>query len=413
MLYTKLRILSGVAVILLFGLHPAQAEPVALEDNLLNQVTAGNAQQGRGVIVGNSSTSVIHSTTGIILSGEAQGIARGLNLVNSAESAVANTINIWEGNTVTITVEDGDSKPVLEVNQVNQVTQTQVQSATLSGYSRPEAESTEILRRSQNETSLSKIVNSNNTTNIFEEDKVSSTVSSTSVNTRTKFNIGDKFFFEGNLGQGVAVAGSADIEIEGGSADVALMIGGGITVAADTANATGDIDFLGFDFGDTGAAAGIRAEGSISLLVSLELPNMEIELSGAGCGVVMGSCDASSLHTEFTQTRTDNSTLDVVENHQAGDSDFSTEQISIFRSSFTLGSAQAEYIVVDDSSLTLNSEVVLELTDSAQKEVEGMNIVNAIGSNVANATNISRAAHFKSLRSTLVLNQFNTVQHGH
>ncbi|MCZ6579635.1 MAG: hypothetical protein O6927_09885, partial [Gammaproteobacteria bacterium] len=404
----KLRILSAAAVILLFGLHPAQAEPVALEDNLLNQVTAGNAQQGRGVVVGNSSTSVFHSTTGISLSGEAQGIARGLNLVNSAESAVANTINIWEGNTVTITVEDGNSKPVLEVNQVNQVTQTQVQSATLSGYSRPEAELTEIQRHTNSESHLSRTVDSNSTTNIFEEETLATTISSASVNTRTRFNLGDNFFFEGNLGQGVAVGGFADIEIEGGSADVALMIGGGITVEADT----GDIDFLGFDFGETGAAAGIRAEGSISLLVSLELPNMEIELSGAGCGVVMGSCDASSLHTEITQTRTDNSTLDVVENHQAGDSDFSIEQISIFRSSFTLGSAQAEYIVVDDSSLTLNSEVVLELTDSAQKEVEGMNIVNAIGSNVANATNISRAAHFKSLRSTLVLNQFNTVQHG-
>ena len=317
------------------------------------------------MVVGNSSTSVIHSTTGIILSGEAQGIARGLNLVNSAESAVANTINIWEGNTVTITVEDGDSKPVLEVNQVNQVTQTQVQSATLSGYSRPEAELTEVQRHTNSESHLSRIVDSNSTTNILEEETLASTTSSASVNTRTRFNLGDNFFFEANLGQGVAVGGSADIEIEGGSANVALMIGGGITVAADT----GDIDFLGFDLGDTGAAAGIRAEGSISLLVSLELPNMEIELSGAGCGVVMGSCDASSLHTEFTQTRTDNSTLDVVENHQAGDSDFSTEQISIFRSSFTLGSAQAEYIVVDDSSLTLNSEVVLEFTDSAQKEV--------------------------------------------
>ncbi len=409
MLYTKLRILSAAAVILLFGLHPAQAEPVALEDNLLNQVTAGNAQQGRGVIVGNSSTSVIHSTTGIILSGEAQGIARGLNLVNSAESAVANTINIWEGNTVTITVEDGDSKPVLEVNQVNQVTQTQVQSATLSGYSRPEAESTEILRRSQNETSLSKIVNSNITTNIFEEDKDSSTVSSASVNTRTKFNIGDKFFFEGNLGQGIAVAGSADIDMDGGHVDLALVAGGGISVSS----ITGKIEVGGLEFGDTRIEAGITAEAQISLVTEIKLPKMKIVLDGVGCAVVMGSCDASSLHTEFTQTRTDNSTLDVVENHQAGDSDFSTEQISIFRSSFTLGSAQAEYIVVDDSSLTLNSEVVLELTDSAQKEVEGMNIVNAIGSNVANATNISRAAHFKSLRSTLVLNQFNTVQHGH
>lgn len=413
MLYTKMRILSAAAVILLFGLHPAQAEPVALEDNLLNQVTAGNAQQGRGVVVGNSSTSVIHSTTGISLSGEAQGIARGLNLVNSAESAVANTINIWEGNTVTITVEDGDSKPVLEVNQVNQVTQTQVQSATLSGYSRPEAESTEILRRSQNETSVSKIVNSNITTNIFEEDKVSSTVSSASVNTRTKFNIGDKFFFEGNLGQGVAVAGSADIDLDGGHVDLALVVGGGVSAGINI----GDINVEGLDFGATGIkagiTAGITAEAQISLVTEIKLPKMKIVLSGAGCGVVMGSCDVSSLHTEFTQTRTDNSTLDVVENHQAGDSDFSTEQISIFRSSFTLGSAQAEYIVVDDSSLTLNSEVVLELTDSAQKEVEGMNIVNAIGSNVANATNISRAAHFKSLRSTLVLNQFNTVQHGY
>jgi hypothetical protein len=165
--------------------------------------------------------------------------------------------------------------------------------------------------------------------------------------------------------------------------------------------------------GDTGAEAGIEIEGDISLLVELTLPKMRIEINGAGCGVVMGSCDASSIVNEVTQTRTDNSILDIVENYQIGQSTFSEEHISIYRSSFELESATAEYIIVDDSSLELNSDLTLALSDSAQKEAEGLNIVNAIASNVANATNVSRASQFNTRRSTLVLNQFNIVHHGH
>ncbi len=41
-----------------------------------------------------------------------------------------------------------------------------------------------------------------------------------------------------------------------------------------------------------------------------------------------------------------------------------------------------------------------------------MNVVNAIGSTVANATNVSRTTRFEGLWSTLVLNQSNTVHHG-
>ncbi|MCK4710541.1 MAG: hypothetical protein KAU21_18140, partial [Gammaproteobacteria bacterium] len=61
----------------------------------------------------------------------------------------------------------------------------------------------------------------------------------------------------------------------------------------------------------------------------------------------------------------------------------------------------------------LYSDITLELSESAQKETEGMNIVNAIGSNVANSTNISRALQFNSIGTRLILNQFNVVHHGH
>ncbi len=411
----KLKKLLSASVLLLGTLllatQPARADPVVLEDSAMDRVTAGNIEEGRGVVIGNSSESITNSTTGLYLSDEAQKGSNGLNLVNSAESAVANTVNIWAGNVVTISVEDDNIEPGLEVNQINRITQIQIQSATLSGYSRPEAEQTDIDIRSASENISSKIVNSNNTTDIFEQESISSTISTANVNTHTRFNIGENFYFEGHLGQGIAAAGHTEIEFDGGSADIALMLGGGITIEADTADATGNIDFLGM--GDTGAAAGIEIEGDISLLVELTLPKMRIEINGAGCGVVMGSCDASSIVNEVKQTRTDNSTLDIVENYQIGQSTFSEEHISIYRSSFELESATAEYIIVDDSSLELNSDLTLALSDSAQKEAEGLNIVNAIASNVANATNVSRASQFNTRRSTLVLNQFNIVHHGH
>lgn len=416
MTYKSLKILLSVQMLLfsgfLFITQSAYSAPVALEDSAMDQVTAGNTKQSGGIVVGKSSESIINSTTGLTLSAEAQQAAKGLNLVNSTDSAVANTVNIWAGSIVSIKVEDGDVKPVLEVNQINQVTQEQNRTATLTGYLRPESEQTEIFNRSGSESYLSKIVNSNNTTNLLEESRLSFTTSSTNVNTRTKFNIGDKLYFEGNLGQGVAVAGHADIDFDGGSADIALVVGGGISAGADSADVTGTINVADLDFGDTGAAAGISAEVKISLLTNITFPTMNIVIEGAGCGVVMGSCNATSMIEEFTNTKTDNSTQDIVENHQSGQSVFSEQHTEIYRSAFELKSASAEYIVVDDSSLILTSDVSLELSDSSQKEIEGMNIVNAIGSNVANSTNVSRASEFKSRRSTLVLNQFNIVHHG-
>ena len=221
MSYKRPIILLSVTVLLvgglLLGARSAHAEPVALNDRSMDQVTAGNAEEGGGAVVGNSSDAVDNRTRRLGLSGEAQQGAQGFNIVNSAESAVANTANIWDGTAVTIIIEDGDEKPVLEVNQTNQVTQKQVRSATMSGYSRSEAETAEVLSRSGSEGYMHKAVNSNDTTDLFEETRFSTTTSSAKINTRLKFNLSDKIDFEGNLGQGVAGAGHTDITLDGGS----------------------------------------------------------------------------------------------------------------------------------------------------------------------------------------------------
>jgi hypothetical protein len=383
----------------------------------MDSVTAGDAavgeREGGGVIVGQTSVVVANRTTGLDLNNEAQQNANGLNIVNSTESAVANVVNIWDGSGVIATTEENDTDAGVKINQVNSTTQEQVRSATLAGYVRSEADHTETLNRSGSDSYSSKIVEHHDATNIMEETRVVITETSGNVNTRFKFNLGEKLDFEGHLGQGMAAAGHTEINFDGGSADIALVVGGGIKVGADTDLIKDAIEVTGLDLGESGVEAGIKAEASMSLIVRLELPKMTIVLDGAGCGVAMGSCNASSTTTEITNTKRDNSTLDIMENHQIGQSSFSEVRTSTYRSPFELKSASAEYIVIDDSSLKLDSDVTLELSDSAQRDIKGMNIVNAIGSNVANSTNVSRTTRFEGRKATLVLNQFNTVNHGH
>ncbi len=409
-------VLSAIVLLwsgLLCCVAPAEGAPVALNDRAMDEVTAGNGTEGGGVIVGNSSVAVIKRADSLNLNDEAQQATQGLNVVNSAQTAVANTVNVWDGNSI---VASGASEfqTEIEFNQANQVTQEQLSSATLSGYVRSEADQADISNKSGSDDFVNKIVNVNSQTNQFEETRIATTVSSSEVDTGIKFNVGDSLYFEGNLGQGIAVAGNSETVIDGGSADIALVLGGGISV--DAGIGIGDEDLIepvfGTNLGETEASASINGSGSISLISQFELPKMEIDIDGTGCAVVMGSCSSSSVSNEFVSTKTDNSSLNIVENHQSGQSSYSDIQTSIYRSAFELENASAEYIVIDNSALELSSDVELELSDSAQKDIKGMDIVNAIGSNVANTTNISRTTGFDGYGSKLVLNQFNAVHHG-
>jgi hypothetical protein len=103
---------------LLLGAQIADSAPVSLNDHAMDEVTAGNTAEGGGVVVGNSSKAVISRTDGINLSGEAQRGAKGLNIVNSTESAVANTTNIWEGGGVTAAGEGHNTDSEVVINKV-------------------------------------------------------------------------------------------------------------------------------------------------------------------------------------------------------------------------------------------------------------------------------------------------------
>lgn len=394
-LIATMQLLSG----LLLVTQPAHSEPVALTDRAMDQVTAGEATEGGGVVTGNSSEAVVKRTARLDLNGEAQQNANGLNIVNSTESAVANVVNIWDGNGVTATKEDNDTNSGVKINQVNSTTQEQPRSATISGYVRSEADHTETLNRSGSGSYTNKVVDHADVKNISEETRKITTISNGKVNTLFEFKLGDNISFSGHLGAGVAAAGHTEIDFDDGSTDIAVALG--------------DKHIDGNITGGIGNDESLTVTGALTLVTRVDLPSIDLVIDGVGCGVAMGSCEANSVSIETTNTYTDNSTLKIVENHQFGQGSFSEVQTSVYRSPFELKSAKAEYIVIDDSTLELDSDVTLVLSESAQKDAKGMNIVNAIGSNVANSTNVARTTKFEARKATLVLNQFNTVNHGH
>ena len=385
-----------LAAVLLFTAQATKAEPVLLDDNLMDRVTAGTTDTGNGIVVGHGSDANIGDSNKLQLSHQAQAATRAINLTNSIESAVSNVVNIWEGNGVASPGNGNHADSEVSINQINNIFQEQPGSASLTGYLRPETEYSEITEHSGSSKYESRLIDHHDITNIFDTQTVTTTQSEGKVDTSVELSLGEKVNFSGHLGQGIAFAGDTHFKIEPGYADIG--------VAAEN-DGTGKVS--------AGANGSLSATGDLVFIMRVALPEITLDINGAGCAVAMGSCEADSTIVEYSSTYTDNSTLDIVENYQFGETAFSEFHHSSYRSSLQIEHAEAEYIVIDDSTLILDSEVELELTDSAQRDTRGMNIVNAIGSNVANATNLARTQSFEGSRSKLVLNQFNTVRHGH
>jgi hypothetical protein len=397
-------VLLGIGLTFISG--TVLSAPVLLQDETMQQVTAGENENAGGVIVGNSSDSQIDRNSAIQLTGDSQSGSQSLNLVNSSDSAVANTLNVWQGEVISFSPTDNAASSELEGNQGNQVHQQQLQSATLSGYVRSATDTTEIVRHNESQSFASDLVLINQVTDRFEEVRVSESSSDSMVDTSFNIDLGDQLYLSGHLGQGVASSGSVKALYDGGEAEFIMNVGGGISASASSSiknEVLGSTASVGFD---------ASIDLSLSLITTIELPRMEIELNGAGCGVILGSCSASGSNNELVMTSSDHSNLDVYENHQSGAFEFSNESISITRSPFELESARASYIVIDDASLTLESDETLALSESAQKDVKVMNLINAVSSDIANAVNVSRASQFENAKSRLILNQFNTVRHG-
>lgn len=389
-------VIPVLAVALLLVTQTTSAEPTLLNDNLMDRVIAGTTEAVNGIVIAQGSNAKIDEDNRLRINHETQLATRALNLTNSTGSAVANLVNIWEGSGVISAGDANGADTEVGINQFNHVIQEQPGGATLTGYLRSEAEHEEIVEHSGNASHSIRTVDHHDVTNISNTENFTLTESQGWVDTAVEIKLGTKISFNGHLGAGIAFAGDTYFNISTGSADIG--------VAAEN-DGTGNVT--------AGSDGSLTATGDLVLITRVELPEITLDINGAGCTVAMGSCAANSTVVEGYASYTDYSTLDIVEIFESANISFSDFQSSSYRSPLQLEHAEAEYIVIDDSKLVLDSTVELELTDSAQKEARGMNIVNAIGSNVANATNIARTQSFEGSRSKLVLNQDNTVRHGH
>jgi len=372
----------GIAAAL-FWSGAASAGPVALSDDALGAITAGSAgemQGSGGAIVGNNSTGSITQSGIATIDSNAQSGAEALNLVNSSESTVANGVNIWDGD-VSNSI-DAAAGANFEVNQSNAVMQEQRRVASVPNYNRPEANEWQVYDESGSSSSTQSA--SSDVTNVSVVSREISTTSSSTGSVDTQSSVGD---LEVQGGRGLAGAGELLVDFEGGDA-VTLNIGAGLGPDGDVIS------------------------GEITL--TLGLPAFTVDMDGAGCAVIGGSCEATGDATRSEADLDDFSTMSVTDSSSSSSEEYASVGESRYNSAFELSGAQAEYIVVDESELSVDSVYEVILSGEAQSNVRGLNIVNASGSAVANGVNIARTRTADLVAGSgnlLTLNQVNNIVH--
>jgi hypothetical protein len=374
----KSSVLSMSIVALLYG-GSAAADAIRLADTSLDGVTAGTAdnpvQGSGGAIIGNNSEATLLLTGTLDLRGDAQSGARGLNVVNSSESTVANGVNIWDGQ-IPDGAELGDNGK-FRVRQENVVQQEQRRVALLPSYERTGANRSETWTEDSVTTSSATTNTSNEARNIETTESTRDLTSKGNVDTLSKI-VGQEI----KGGQGIAGAGDIHIDFEGG-------------LVSFTASAQAE----------TGKA-GLSGD----LTLSVTLPAFSVDFNGAGCAVEIGSCFAEGTLNETSDTSSDHTVITTAASTQNSSRDFVGGGTKDVRSPFSLQDAQAEYVVVDDSTLDVESNYGIVLAGSAQADLRALNAVNAAGSAVANAVNISRTPSLTAT-SALSLVQSNVIGH--
>jgi len=326
----------------------ALASPVELTDGQLDRIAAGSAEydtgaaaQGSGgAIVGNSSTAEITKSGDVSIHDGVQQGAAAVNLVNSAESGVANGVNVWDGR-----IDGAAVDMQAAVEQSNVVLQDQSRMASMPRYVRSEANVDRTVTES------------------------SETTHTGMVDTKQQI-LGQDI----QAGMGVSIAGQLDADLTGGSIDISNNITGHFN-----GQITGGASNF---FGDITTSTETTIDASTEQHLTWVLPDLTLSVKGAGCYVEIGTCNSEGTYKS--------SSSDTTSTH----------------SPFTLENAKAEYIVVDGSTLSTNETYNVALSGSAQQGSRAVNLVNAAGSVVANAANVSRAP---SIGPSLSLNQVNTI----
>jgi hypothetical protein len=372
------RIRTGILVALAATCWSGAAgASAALTDDTLDAVTAGTAAQqplaSGGAVVGNNSQAVLDITGTLDLSGEAQSGARGLNVVNSSESTVANGVNVWDGKLDAASAAQA-AQATFEVDQTNMVEQEQRRVAFLPSYERTGVNSSKEWTEDSTHSSLQTRDRTDEVRDTLATTTSRELTSSGSVSTETTV-AGQTI----RGGRGIAGAGDLGVNFDGGNID--LTIEGNIA------------DVL---------------EGSINL--TIELPELDIAFNGGGCAVQMGSCTGEGSLSESSSEERDNSVITTLATRKEESGTFVGSGSEEIRSPFQIADAQAEYIVLDDSKIEVASNYGITLAGSAQSQLSALNAVNAAGSAVANGVNISRMPTISG-GQTLALNQQNIIRH--
>jgi len=365
----------------------AHAAPFQLDDQQMDGVTAGHADVNNhrtvsavdvtqeapgGAIVANGSTAAIVTGGEIEMDGSQQD-ARAVNMVNSAKSLVANGVNVLDAK-----VSNGQSQLDYNVNQNNYIIQQDAtRVASLGSYSRTEGS----------------IYKTKHTTQNLTDKTAANVISDTNVDTEVNI-VGQKAF----EGQGVSVVGRIDVGLGNSSANVTADVTTDLTnnVSGDGSSTynvpiLGDITFEGTFNMDNEVHVGGGAT------VDLNLPSLDVAITGGGCVVQGGSCYAKGSDTS-TYDVTNNTTEDVTE-HTLGP--------------FSLNNATAEYIVVDGSDLQVQEYYKVKLTGGSQQSMRAVNVVNSAGGLVTNGVNVARhTANMTGLLQPVNLVQSNVIMQG-
>ena len=372
----------------------AMAAPQELSADQLDWITAGTDSRpapNGGAIVGNGSSAELKSTGEVIIE-NSQLDVRALNIVNSSESTVANGVNIFSSQalgdgdgSLSDAVESGGGP--YNIQQVNTVAQDQRRLSSLPSYERG--------ANPYSDYSESGTANSTSSNSIFDQvtdlessltlDEVSTIGSVVSADAPT-LHI-DATITDPISGTDV-LDGTVDFNYPagGGGDKIGGVINGEFNVALLAGEITIDVD---------------------PLLITLVLPSLTVDVVAMGCMTFNGDCEIDGANTQKTEEIRDQSTLYTLDESSSSDETWDNSGSESIQAAFELQDAQAEYIVVDDSSINVDAAYLVALSGGAQSGLRAMNVVNAAGSAVANAVNVSVTAG----GGIQTLSQLNTISH--
>jgi hypothetical protein len=319
---------------------PAMAGPQMLTDEQMGIVIGGDGPNG-GIIAGNESPVKVNTRGSVEISGNVQETVKTADVVNSAESSVANGTNVWvsisspaafntnlpDSSIVTQGSTQFPATTLTTVDQQNLVTQDQTRSGSVGGWTRFKAN---VDNTSKNNTS------SNSTASVTKG--------------TTMFKLNPIVEYSSDKGRGAAGAGQANLTVDAGH----------INIAPELSLETKGSAVFGLFKGE--------AKTTAKLPISVALPKLGLNIAGAACLADDGAtCSATRSDTATNET---------------------TETIRSAPTSI-MQNANAEIIVGDDSPLEATSVNEVKLLGNAQRDARAVNIVNAASSNVGNGLNFA------------------------